>query len=160
MSNIITYQKINQDDYEKLTKIMTRAFNDDTSIHTNKTEDGPAGYNDGNLIKWLNEQKNFESYKIIFNQTIVGAFTIGIREQEEYSIEMLFIDPGYRKYHLGTMVWNDIELKYNEAEKWLVETPDYSTRNHYFYVEKCGFRFLKENVCENGEKSFVFIKVK
>jgi hypothetical protein len=72
---------------------------------------------------------------------------------------MLFIDPDYRGNHLGTNVWKDIEQKY-DAKKWTVETPDYSKRNHHFYTKKCGFTFLKENIFDNGSKSFIFIKEK
>jgi len=39
--------------------------------HTDLKEDGPTG----SLIKWLNEDENFESYKIIYNN-IVGAYTV------------------------------------------------------------------------------------
>jgi hypothetical protein len=54
MNNKISYLKISPVDYEILTRIMASAFNEDTSIHTNLKEDGPTGYNDGRLIKWLN----------------------------------------------------------------------------------------------------------
>ncbi len=158
--NKILYQKICPADYEELTKIMITAFNEDTSMHTDMKEDGPAGYNNGELIKWLSEHENFESYKIVYDGNIVGAYTVGINPGNVYSLEMLFIDPNYRRNHLGTIVWNDIEQKYVNAVRWTVETPDYSIRNHHFYTKKCGFTFLKENVFSNGSKSFIFEKVK
>jgi hypothetical protein len=71
---------------------------------------------------------------------------------------MLHIDPIYRGKHLGTIVWKDIEQKYADAKRWTVETPDYSTRNHYFYTNNCGFTFVKENIFDNGCKSYVFEK--
>lgn len=158
MNNKILYQSIYPSDYEILTKIMTSAFNEDTSIHTNMKEDGPTGYNDGRLIKLLNEHDNFESFKVLYEGNIIGAYTVGIKENNEYSLEMLYIDPNYRGHNLGTIVWKDIEQKYVCAKRWTVETPDYSTRNHHFYTEKCGFTFLKENICDNGAKSFIFEK--
>lgn len=160
MNNKIVYLKIYPVDYDILTKIMTSAFNEDTSMHTDLKEDGPRGYNDGSLIKWLNENKNFESYKIIYNNTIVGAYTVEIKANSEYNLEMLFIDPKYRKNHLGRIVWKDIEQKYIAAKRWTVETPDYSERNHHFYTKNCGFVFQRENICENGAKSFIFEKQK
>ena len=158
MNNTVSYQKIYPSDYEVLTKIMTYAFNEDTSIHTNIKEDGPTGYNDGRLIKRLNEHENFESYKVLYEGKIIGAYTVGINKNNEYSLEMLFLDPNYRGGNLGTIVWKDIEQKYADAKRWTVETPDYSTRNHHFYTKKCGFIFLKENIFDNGAKSFVFEK--
>lgn len=158
MNNKILYKNIYPDDYGILTRIMTDAFNEDTSIHTDIKEDGPRGYNDGSLIKKLNEHDGFESYKIVCDNNIVGAYTVEVKQNNIYSLEMLFIDPSFRKYHLGTIVWNDIEEKYVDAKKWIVETPDYSKRNHHFYTKKCGFIFYKENLHNNGGKSFVFIK--
>lgn len=158
MSNKIEYEKIYPADYEILTRVMTSAFNEDTSLHTDLKEDGPTGYKDGSLIKKLNEHENFESYKIIFQNNVVGAYTIGIMQNNEYTLEMLFIDPAYREDHLGTVVWKHIEQKYTDAKVWTVETPEYSKRNHYFYTKKCGFTFYEENIHDNGGKSFVFKK--
>lgn len=158
INNKLAYEKINADDYVVLTRIMTFAFNEDTSIHTDLKEDGPTGYNDGSLIKSLNEHKDYESYKIIYENNIIGAYTVGMKEKDEYTLEMLFINPEYRENHLGTTVWNDIERKYTNTKRWIVETPDYSKRNHYFYTVKCGFKFSKENIYDNGSKSFIFQK--
>jgi len=160
MINKILYLKIYPDDYEELTSIMVAAFNEDTSIHTDLKEDGPGGYDDGSLIKWLNEQEKLTSYKVVYNNSIIGMYTVGIKTNSEYSLEMLFINPQYRKDHLGTIVWSDIEEKYIGVKKWTVETPEYSKRNHHFYTEKCGFVFARENICPNGAKSFIFEKQK
>lgn len=160
MNNKIEYLKIYPVDYDILTKIMTSAFNEDTSMHTDLKEYGPRGYNDGSLIKWLNENENFESYKVIYNNATVGAYTVGIKPNGEYNLEMLFIDPRYRKDHLGRIVWKDIEQKYINAKRWTVETPDYSKRNYHFYTKNCGFVFQRENICGNGAKSFIFEKQK
>lgn len=156
----ISYQTIVSEDYIKLTHIMTTAFDEDTQLHTDMETGGPTGYNDGSLIKYLNENDKFESYKIIYDGIIVGAYTIAINSDNEYSLEMLFIDSSYKGHHIGTLVWIDIEQKYENARKWTIETPDYSIRNHNFYTKKCGFTFVKENLCSNGEKSFVFEKVR
>lgn len=158
MNYNLSYQHIFPADYDILTKIMTSAFNEDTSMHTDLKEDGPTGYNDGSLIKKLNENKDSESYKIIYNDNIVGAYTVIIKPNNVYILDMLFIDPQYRKEHLGSIVWKDIEQKYYNAKKWIVETPAYSKRNHHFYTKKCGFVFSRENICNNGAKSFIFEK--
>lgn len=70
---------------------------------------------------------------------------------------MLFINPACASKGIGSMVWKDIEKEYNEAKIWILETPDYSKRNHHFY-EKCGFEKIGEHVFKDGAKSFVFIK--
>lgn len=93
INNNIEYQKIYKVDYEILTRVMTSAFNEDTAIHTDLKEEGPTGYNDGRLIKRLNNRQDFESYKIIYQNNIIGAYTVGIKQNCEYTLEMLFIDP-------------------------------------------------------------------
>lgn len=158
MTNKVLYLKIYPIDYEILTKVMISAFNEDTAMHTDLKEDGPTGYNDGSLIKLLNENEKFESYKVVYDNNTVGAYTVAIKHNNEYGLEMLFIEPKYRKNHLGTTVWKDIEGRYTDAKKWTIETPDYWKRNHHFYTEKCGSTFQREKVFHNGGKAFTFEK--
>lgn len=89
MTNKIIYLKY-PIDYEILTKVMISAFNEDTSMHTDLKEDGPTGYDDGRLIKWLNEHEKFESNKIVYENNTVGAYTVAIKPNNEYSLEMFF----------------------------------------------------------------------
>lgn len=53
-----------------------------------------------------------------------------------------FIEPKYRKSHLGSIVWKAIEEKYIDAKKWTVETPDYSKKNHHFYTKKTSPNYI------------------
>ena len=50
-------------------------------------------------------------------------------------------------------LWQQIEGAFPQAEEWLLETPDYSTRNHHFYTKKCGFFFVKAIGHPNGWRS-------
>ncbi|MBU3102722.1 GNAT family N-acetyltransferase [Clostridium gasigenes] len=157
IGNII-FSKIIVDDYKKLTDIMTRAFNEDTSMHTKLKEDGPKGYNDGSLIKKLNENIKNTSMKILYKNEVVGAYTIYEGDNETFYLDMLFIDPNYKNKSLGKLTWQHVEETYRTAKKWSVETPEYSKRNHYFYREKCGFILTGEKIYEDGEKSYIFEK--
>ena len=60
-------------------------------------------------------------------------------------------------FDADTSMHTELEEEYTEARTWMLETPDYSKRNHHFY-EKCGFKKIGEHVFEDGGKSFVFIK--
>ncbi|MBU3131338.1 GNAT family N-acetyltransferase [Clostridium gasigenes] len=157
IENII-FSKIIVDDYEKLTDIMTRAFNEDTSMHTKLKEDGPKGYNDGSLIKKLNENIKNTSMEILYKNEVVGAYTIYEEDNEIFYLDMLFIDPNYKNKSLGKLTWQHVEETYRTAKKWSVETPEYSKRNHYFYSEKCSFILTGEKTYGDGEKSYVFEK--
>lgn len=153
---MITYEKITEADYDILTECMREAFNEDTRMHTELEKDGPWGYADGSLIRLLNTKEGYISEKICVDGVIVGAYTI-VPGTEAYTLEMLFLHPQRKCKGMGLEVWKHMEENYANAEKWVLETPDYSKRNHHFY-EKCGFHFEKENVYEDGSKSWVFVK--
>lgn len=86
---------------------------------------------------------------------LIRGYTI-VRDQDTYTLEILFISPLYASKGIGSKVWKDIEHAYSNAKTWIIENPDYSIRNHRFY-EKCGFKKFKEHLFEDGSKSFVFI---
>ena len=152
----LTYKKLEESDIPELSPIMKAAFDMDTKLHTDLEEDGPKGYDNGELLKMLMNLPNAESVVIYVNGIKMGGYTI-IKDNDIYTLDMLFINPFYSSKGIGSLVWKDIENTYNEAKTWLVETPDYSKRNHHFY-EKCGFKKMKEHSFEDGSKSFVFIK--
>lgn len=154
---MITYETIQEEDYETLTYIMKAAFDDDTRMHTDLQEDGPAGYDDGSLIRTLNTKEGYISRKVCVDGETVGMYTV-YKDGTEYTLDMLIVNPAWKSKGIGSEIWRHLEQTYTEAKKWYVETPEYSKRNHYFYVEKCGFTFLRENQYEDGEKSFVFVK--
>lgn len=153
---ILTYKTLEQSDIPELTPIMKAAFDADTKMHTDLEEDGPNGYDNGELLKKLMRLENAESKVIYADGIIVGGYTI-IKEKDIYTLDMLFIDPACASKGIGTKVWKDIEKECTGVKTWMLETPDYSKRNHHFY-EKCGFKKIKEHSFENGGKSFVFIK--
>lgn len=153
---MITYDKIEEDDYNILTQIMIEAFNDDTRMHTDLQSGGPRGYDDGTLIRKLSTQKSYLSQKICIGGQIVGAYVVELGD-EEYVLEMLFLNPTIKNAGIGHKVWQHIEDTYSQAKVWKLETPDYSKRNHHFY-EKCGFLFIGENTYHNGGKSFSYKK--
>ena len=154
---MIVYDDVFEADYSILSRIMEDAFNDDTRIHTDLIEDGPCGYDDGTLRK-LNKMRDCVTQKICVDSEIIGAYTIK-SNLSEYTIEMLFLNPKNKSKGVGYEVWNHIQDTYPDADKWFVETPEYSSRNYHFYVNKCGFTVLKENVHDDGGKSIVFVKV-
>ena len=131
----ITYKRMEKNDIPELTSIMKAAFDVDTKMHTNLEEDGPNGYDNGGLLKKLMNLQNAVSEVIYVDDTMVGGYTI-IKDKDIYTLDMLFVSPSCSSKGIGHKVWKDIEKTYTGAKTWLLETPDYSKRNHYFY-EKC-----------------------
>lgn len=153
---ILTYKTMEQNDIPQLTPIMKAAFDADTKLHTGLEEDGPTGYDTGELLQKLLHLGNAESKVIYADGVMIGGYTI-IKDTDIFTLDMLFIHPDCASNGIGTMVWRDIEKEYTEAKAWMLETPDYSKRNHHFY-EKCGFKKIEEHSFEDGAKSFVFVK--
>lgn len=152
----LTYTDLCYEAIPLLTPIMKAAFDEDTRLHTNKAEDGPTGYDTGELLEKLLVLPQSVSKVIYYEGQIIGEYTI-VYNDNVFTLEMFFIDPNYHSKGIGTMVWNEIETTYEDVKTWVLETPDYSTRNHHFY-EKCGFKKVKECVYSADAKSFLFEK--
>lgn len=57
-------------------------------------------------------------------------------------------------------LWNMIEQLYPDTKIWNTETPVFSSRNHNFYVNKCGFHIIKiENPKDKLESKYILQKV-
>lgn len=156
MNMKITYKNLTYEDIPMLTPIMKCAFDEDTKMHTNLSEDGPPGYGTGELLEKRLQLLNAVSKVIYADGQMIGEYTI-LCENDIFYLDMLFIDPQYASKGIGTMVWNDIEKEYKDAKIWILETPEYSIRNHHFY-RKFGFQVIKEFVYPDGAKSLVFEK--
>ena len=153
---MITYKHLEKQDIVTLTPIMKAAFDQDTKLHTDLMEDGPRGYDTGELLEKKLVSPKAKSMVILDDDNIIGEYTI-TKNNAIYTLELLFIDPTYSGKGIGYQVWKDIEKTYSKAKTWIVETPSYSTRNHHFY-EKCGFKMIKEIFYSENTSSFLFIK--
>lgn len=146
---MIEYQDIYESDYETLTQIMKEAFDDDTKRNTPFLQGGPKGYDDGSLMRSLNEDPKCISKKIIYFHRIIGAYTL-IPKDNMYYLEMIFIDPHYYGMDIGARVWQDIEASYPNVKTWGIETSMVSSRNHHFLTTKCGFYLVCKKRRTNG----------
>ncbi len=128
---------------DKLTRIMERAFDEDTRIHTGKEKGGPDGYDNGNFLRKWGLHKDASSYCIFLNEQLIGGVILWINENNHNFLGNIFIDPVYENQGLGIKVWNMIEKMYPDTKIWETETPVFSIRNHNFYINKCGFHIVK-----------------
>lgn len=127
----------------ELTKIMERAFNEDANIHLGVEKGGPDGYDNGNFLRKWGLHKDASSYCILLNEQLIGGVILWINENNNNFLGNIFIDPIYENQGLGTKLWNMIEKLYPDTKTWNTETPIFSSRNHNFYVNKCGFHIVK-----------------
>ena len=145
---------------DELTKIMERAFNEDARIHLGKERGGPDGYDDGSFLRKWGLHKDASSYCISLNQQLIGGVILWINEDKNNFLGNIFIDPACENHGMGTKVWNMIEQLYPDTKIWNTETPAFSSRNHNFYVNKCGFHIIKiENPKDKLEGKYILQKV-
>lgn len=152
----------------ELTQIMVRAFDEDTKIHLGIEKGGPEGYDDGSFLRKWGLHTNSSSYCIMLDGKMIGAVILWINENQENFLGNLFLDPVYENQGLGLEVWSRIEAMYPDTKVWSTETPAFSSRNHHFYVNKCGFhviiienpksrlvgQFVLRKVMQSGETAF------
>ncbi|MCI8328400.1 MAG: GNAT family N-acetyltransferase [Oscillibacter sp.] len=127
----------------ELAKIMERAFDEDTKIHLAKEKGGPDGYDDGSFLRKWGLHKDASSYCILLDGLLIGGVILWIQQDGNNFLGNFFIDPIYENRGIGTKVWSIIEKLYPDTKTWSTETPIFSSRNHHFYVNKCGFHIIR-----------------
>ena len=140
--NQLQYVEATEDDIPALTAVMTRSFDDDSQRFQGKSEGGPEGYNTGDFFRRFMRPRN--CYKIMLGDTLIGAFIV-FRDYPEKGSNVLgtiFLDPEYQSYGIGTQVMEYIHDSF-PAKRWVLDTPHWHTRNHYFY-EKLGYHKIGE----------------
>jgi len=154
----LVFAKFTEDDVEKLSDIMRRSFDMDAKIHLGIESGGPTGYDNGDYLrKWYLDGKA-TPFVILKNDAPIGGICLWINEDKINYLGNIFLDPSCQDKGLGTMVWRLIEQKYPDTIKWQTETPAFSTRNHVFYVNKCGFSVVKINNYKDGQSASYFME--
>jgi len=153
------FEDITKGDVETLTEIMKRAFDEDARRHLSVESGGPPGYDNGSFIRKWYFHDEVRAFKVTKDGVVIGGVAVFIHENGENYLGNMFIDPLCQDQGLGTIVWRYIENKYSRTKIWRTDTPGFSKRNHYFYVNKCGFKIIRiENPGDNDE-SFIMEKV-
>ncbi|WP_223067709.1 GNAT family N-acetyltransferase [Paenibacillus caui] len=157
----LIFDSITENDVDALTEIMTRAFDDDTKQFLGEEKGGPRGYDTGVFIRRLALESSCPAFKLSVGPRLAGAVIVRFLEDGTGILEILFIDPSFNNQGIGFKIWSFIEAKYPSVTKWMTETPGYSKRNHYFYIQKCGFKLVeKRNSHHPREESYILEKLK
>ena len=130
-------------DVETIAPIMKRAFDEDTRRHTGKPAGGPPGYDDGSFLRQWALHPDSDSFSIWSDGTPIGAAIVWPKPTGENFLGCLFLDPARQDSGLGLIAWRFIESEYPSTVRWHTETIATSRRNHYFYVNKCGFSIVR-----------------
>ena len=136
----LAFEPIVKADIPALTKVMTRAFDDDSQKHLGIEKGGPPGYDDGEFFrKWLFGYDQSTGYKVMSGGAIIGGLIVWDMEDGHNFLGTIFVDPAYQDRGVGTRAWRFVEETYGHAKSWSLGTPIWAVKNHYFYERKCGF---------------------
>jgi GNAT superfamily N-acetyltransferase len=124
---LLSFEEITEQDLPELTKVMTRAFDDDSQKHRGLERGGPEGYDNGSQGE------------------IIGGIIVWILEEGHNILGTIFVDPAFQDQGVGTQTWQFIEAAYPETLSWRLGTPEWATKNFHFYEKKCGFQCVESD---------------
>ena len=135
------------EDGEIITEITKRSFNDSSRRFGNGEDSGPPGYDSVEVNTSIIKNKDLPSYKILFDERIVGWIFISNQGNGHYELENICVDPSFQGKCIGTRAIKLLEETITEAAMWTLRAANYAKRNHHFY-EKLGF--IKVGETEDG----------
>jgi len=154
----IGFSKFLEDDIAQLAPIVKRAFDEDTKRHLGLDSGGPSGYDNGDYIRRWYLKDDADAYKILLDGNLIGGICVSISSSGENYLTNIVIDPLCHDKGIGLIAWKYIEQKHPGTKIWKTETPGYSTRNHNFYINKCGFKVVKINNPNTSHASYALEK--
>ena len=156
----LSFRKFEENDVDLFTQMFKKAFDKDSQIHLGENG-GPPGYDNGGFLKKWFLNKDTTAYAVFKDNKPVGAVNVFINNQtNENYLGNIFVDPDLQDKGLGLVIWRFIEQKFPETKIWKTDTPGFSSRNHYFYVNKCGFKIVHINDPKNKmESSYCMEKI-
>lgn len=157
----LEFEELKEEDIDALTKVMERAFNEDTRIHLKEPKGGPTGYDNGDFLRKWGLDPGSNAYKISEDGKPIGGVIVWINSKTHVNhLGCIFLDVNRQNNGTGKIVWEFIEQEYPETVKWCTETAAFSRRNHHFYVNKCGFHVVRiEEPMDIREGNYILEKV-
>ncbi|ENQ3077026.1 GNAT family N-acetyltransferase [Bacillus cereus] len=138
----IRIEKASIIDAEALTEISKKTFNEEAKKWLPDQENiidyniQPPGYDSIGMTKYM--IKELHSFKILYNETIVGGIIVTTSGQSFGRIDRIFVDPNYQGKGIGSKVITLIEKEFLNMRIWDLETSSRQVNNHFFY-EKMGY---------------------
>lgn len=130
-------------DIDALTRVMTRAFDDDSRRHLGVDKGGPPGYDTGEFLRKHGLDPYARAFEAVLDDALVGAVIVFPRDDGHHVLGCMFTDPEVQRRGIGAALFEHVEARF-PARSWTLETPGFAESNHRFYVEKCGFLKVDE----------------
>jgi GNAT superfamily N-acetyltransferase len=156
----LSFETITEADIPELTRVMTRAFDDDARKHLGLERGGPEGYDNGDFFrKWLFGYSVTNGYKVLADGAVIGGMIVWILPDGDNILGTIFIDPDFQDRGVGSAAWKFVESTYPQTKSWRLTTPKEAVKNHYFYGTKCGFqRVESDRILGRPADQFVYRK--
>jgi GNAT superfamily N-acetyltransferase len=77
-------------------------------------------------------------HKIVVSEQIVGGIIVLRKGVREYELGRIFVLPKFQNQGIGTQAFCFLWEAYPLAKRWMLSTPAWNQRTHYFY-KKVGF---------------------
>ena len=138
---MIIIQKAEENDIEALRLCAISAFVDDERYKPDNAKPGNAPGNDktDNHMNWL---RNHDYFKCVVNGKIAGGCIVKIYSNY-HELFGIFLHRNFIGKGIGSRLLRGVMNLYPIESSWMLETPDYSIRNHQFY-ERNGFVLNKK----------------
>jgi GNAT superfamily N-acetyltransferase len=99
----LSLETFTEDDIPEMTRIMTRAFDDDARRHLGVEKGGPDGYDTGDFFrKWLFGYMETDGWKVIADGTAVAGIIVWILPRSNNILGTIFIDPDFQNHGIGS----------------------------------------------------------
>lgn len=153
---IISIEKATILDAEKLTKIMTKTFDEEAKRWLCGQDDvidyniQPPGYSSVEMMKYSIEE--LDSFKVIMDKDIIGGIIVTISGKSYGRIDRIFVDPVYQGKGIGSKVIKLIEEEFPNIRIWDLETSSRQINNHHFY-KKMDYQTIFES-----EEEYCYVK--
>ena len=156
----LVFEPIAEADIPELTRVMTRAFDDDAQKHLGLERGGPPGYDTGDFFRqWLFGYDETVGYKVLRAGQVIGGVIVWILPDGHNVVGTIFVDPDAQDHGVGTQIWQFIEARYGATKSWRLVTPRWATKNHHFYTAKCGFaRVESDPIVGSPDDEYVYRK--
>ncbi len=105
--------------------------------------------------KILDGMRKRSLYKIITEDTIVGAISVQELPDHQYYLGALCVIPEYANKGIGQSAMKYLDEVYSDAVHWALVTPTDKSENHYFY-KKFGYQVTRE--CMDGKVSVSYFE--
>ncbi len=140
-------------DAEEIVQAKADAFREELAMYKR-----PSKFNTVQEIDFIT---NNYSYILKDDNQIIGGIVVTDKENGHYHLGPIFVKLEYQNKGIGSLAMKFIENEFPNTNKWTLETPYLSYRNHHFY-EKHGFIKVGETEPDperNGFYLFLYEKI-